>query len=169
MKDIHPDRCPVPQEQRPVNEYQELKESWFFGWSTLELGPYRGKLLAIWASGCLVSTPIAWALFLPSKYPTQFILSAAAGAGLLLGFVVLRLYLGWQYIRSRLESAKVVYEESGWYDGQAWPKTPEVLAQDQLIATHQVAPVIQRLHRTFYILGWLFLAGGLIFGFVSLN
>ncbi|MCY7277404.1 MAG: CGLD27 family protein, partial [Phormidesmis sp. CAN_BIN44] len=32
--------CPVPLEQRPINEYQDLKESWFFRWATLDLFAY---------------------------------------------------------------------------------------------------------------------------------
>ena len=34
------DFCPVPEEQQPVNEYEQLKESWFFRWATLDEAPY---------------------------------------------------------------------------------------------------------------------------------
>lgn len=34
---------------------------------------------------------------------------------------VLRLYLGFSHVGSRLLSATVVYEETGWYDGQVSP------------------------------------------------
>ncbi|MGL4377767.1 MAG: CGLD27 family protein, partial [Microcoleaceae cyanobacterium] len=45
--------CPVPPEQRPINEYQELKESWFFSWVLLEWPRYLGKLLWIWGGSWL--------------------------------------------------------------------------------------------------------------------
>jgi Conserved in the green lineage and diatoms 27 len=126
--------CPVPQEQRPVNEYQELKESWFFSWVTLNWSQYLAKLAWVWGWSCLVSGPVAAASFSPVKYPAQFVLCGAA----------------------------VVYEESGWYDGQSWTKTPEVLLQDQLIVNYQLEPILKRLRQTFYGLVLLLVAGGII-------
>ena len=29
-------------------------------------------------------------------------------------------------------------EETGWYDGQVWVKTPELLARDRLLASYRV-------------------------------
>jgi hypothetical protein len=75
---------------------------------------------------------------------------------------VIRLSLGWYYIRSRLLSPRISYEESGWYDGQTWLKTPEFLVQDQLILTHQVQPILTRLRQTYYGIAGLLLGGGLI-------
>ncbi len=161
MKNVSASICPVPQEQRPINEYQELKESWFFSWVTLNWRGYLAKLAWVWAWSCLVSGPIAASSFAPVKYPAQFVLSSAAGAGFILGLALLRLYLGWFYVRSRLSNPTVVYEESGWYDCQSWPKTPEVLLQDQLIVNYQLEPILRRLRQTFYGLTVLLVAGGL--------
>jgi hypothetical protein len=161
VKDASVSICPVPQEQRPINEYQELKESWFFSWVTLNWSGYLAKLAWVWAWSCLVSGPIAASSFAPVKYPAQFVLSSAAGASFILGLALLRLYLGWFYVRSRLSNPTVVYEESGWYDCQSWPKTPEVLLQDQLIVNYQLEPILRRLRQTFYGLTVLLVAGGL--------
>ena len=162
MKDTSVSICPVPQEQRPLNEYQELKESWFFSWGTLTWPEYLAKLAWVWGWSCLVSGPLAAASFAPVKYPVQFALSGAAGAGFILGLALLRLYLGWFYVRSRLSNPTVVYEESGWYDGQCWRKTPEVLLQDQLIVNYQLEPILKRLRQTFYGLTVFLVAGGVI-------
>ena len=162
MKDTSVSICPVPDEQRPVNEYQELTESWFFSWVTLDWPAYLAKLAWVWGWSCLVSAPLAAASFAPLKYPVQFALCATAGAGFILGLALLRLYLGWFYVRSRLANPTVVYEESGWYDCQSWPKTPEVLAQDQLIVNYELEPILRRLRQTFYALTVLLVAGGLI-------
>ena len=58
---------------------------------------------------------------------------------------IVRLYLAWRYIYDRLMNATVSYEESGWYDGQTWVKTNEVLIQDRLVGTYEVLPVMERL------------------------
>ena len=33
--------------------------------------------------------------------------------------------------------ATVAYEESGWYDGQIWVKTPEILIKDKLAGQYK--------------------------------
>lgn len=58
------------------------------------------------------------------------------------------MYLGWAYVGNRLLSATVEYEETGWYDGQIWVKTPEVLARDRLLGSFSVKPVLTRVKNT---------------------
>lgn len=157
-----PSVCPVPTEQQPLNEYRELSESGFFQWATLALPQYIRKLLWVWVWSWAIAGPVAAASFAPMKHPVQFSLLGAAGASLFLTLTLVRLYLGWSYIHSRLSNATIFYEESGWYDGQSWSKPPEVLVQDRLIVTYQVQPVIQRLRRTFAVLALFFLAGVLV-------
>ncbi|MEL7035328.1 MAG: CGLD27 family protein [Cyanobacteria bacterium J06592_8] len=162
MRDLSISVCPVPPEQRPVNEYQELQESWFFSWVTLEWHQYLKKLAWVWAWSWLVCGPVAAASFPPKEVFGQFLVSGGVGASVFLAFVVTQLYLGWSYVRSRLTSSSICYEESGWYDGQTWKKTPEFLAQDRLILTYEVQPLLKRLRRTFYGLGLFVLVDGLI-------
>lgn len=162
MKNTSLSACPVPFDQQPINEYRELKESWFFSWVLLEFPHYLAKLGWVWGLSLLVTGPVAAASFEPHKHPLRFVLSSSAGAAFILGLTLLRLYLGWFYVRSRLLSSTVDYEESGWYDGQSWVKTPEVLVQDQLIVSYQVQPVLQRLRWTFGGLALLLMAGGVI-------
>ena len=64
--------CPVPLEQRPINEYQDLKESWFFRWATLDLFAYVKPTIVLWGLSWLVSGPVAAVSFAPAKHPTQF-------------------------------------------------------------------------------------------------
>jgi len=149
MKDALPSFCPVPEEQQPLNEYEQLKESSFFCWTTLDTMAYGRKLAWVWLWGWAISGPIAAASFPPPKHPLQFLLAGAGGALLLVVMLLLRLYLGWSYVRDRLTQEKIVYEESGWYDGQSWQKTPEILARDRLIASYQVQPQLARVQQTF--------------------
>ena len=154
--------CPVPTEQQPANEYQQLKESWFFSWATLSLSRYLRKLGWVWGWSWIVAGPIAAASFSPQKHPIGFVLCGVAGAGVFVVLILLRLYLGWTYVRDRLQTETVFYEESGWYDGQNWQKPPEVQARDRLIVSYQVSPILQRLKQTFAVLALLLGALSLI-------
>jgi hypothetical protein len=151
--------CPVPVEQQPLNEYQGLKESWFFRWATLHLRAYFTPIAVLWSLSWLVSAPVAVVSFPFAKYPVQFVLSAAAGASLIPALSLLRLYLGWVYVRDRLLKETIFYEESGWYDGQLWTKPPEVLERDRLIVTYEIQPLLQRVERTFGLFAILALGG----------
>jgi Conserved in the green lineage and diatoms 27 len=62
------------------------------------------------------------------------------------------LYLGWIYVKNRLYGESIFYEESGWYDGQTWIKTPEILTRDRLLVSYEIQPIIQRIKNTFFIL-----------------
>jgi hypothetical protein len=157
--------CPVPTEQQPINEYQELKDSWFFRWGTLDLRDYIIKLAWVWGWSWLVVGPVAAASFAPNKHAVQFILCGAAGASLFLSLTLLRLYLGWCYVRDRLLRETIFYEESGWYDGQTWTKPPEILTRDRLIVSYQVQPILKRLKRTFGVLALFFVGGSLSWNF----
>lgn len=154
--------CPVPTEQQPLNEYEQLRTSWFFRNSTLNWPEYIRKLLWIWAGSWLIAGPVAAASFPPAKHLVHFLLCGAAGAsvGVVLGLV--RLYLGWLYIRDRLYSTTVFYEESGWYDGQTWNKPQEIINRDRLIVTYEIKPILQRLQFTFVGLAGMFLTGTIV-------
>ncbi len=139
--------CPVPTEQQPINEYQELKESWFFKWVTLNKWQFARKLTWIWAMSLFICAPISAASFPPEEKLFVFLLASALGSSLFVAFTLIRLYLGWSYIGDRLTKTKIVYEESSWYDGQIWEKPVEFYYRDQLIFKHQVEPMIKRLQK----------------------
>jgi len=159
--------CPVPQEQRPINEYEELKESWFFSWGTLPLISYIRKLVWVGFWGWLVAAPIAAASFPPAKYLIQFILASMAGAELLVALFLLRLYLGWSYVHDRLQKDRVFYEESGWYDGQTWLKPKTMLDRDRLIVFYQIKPILGRIKKTFLSLAGLTAIGSFMWLFLG--
>ncbi|MBD2388242.1 CGLD27 family protein [Cylindrospermum sp. FACHB-282] len=154
--------CPVPIEQQPLNEYEELKSSWLFRDSTLNLGKYITKILWIWGLSWLLAGPVAAASFPPHKHIAHFILCGAAGASVGVLLALARLYLGWFYVRDRLYSPTVFYEESGWYDGQTWTKPQSVLTRERLIVTYEIKPILQRLQITFAGLAGMFLIGTIV-------
>jgi len=153
--------CPVPTDQQPINEYSNLKESVFFLWTTKDLPSYLKSTFSLMISSYL----LVLTLVLSSTPKTETLQTLTIVnyinifGNLLLSLYFIRLYLGWIYIYDRLIKASVSYEESGWYDGQTWVKTPTILIQDKLIAEYQIYPILQRLKLTIISLSLMIMFG----------
>ncbi|CAN1284390.1 Protein CONSERVED IN THE GREEN LINEAGE AND DIATOMS 27, chloroplastic [Linum perenne] len=156
----------IPFEQRPVNEYSDLKDSTLYSWAELGTGPFLLRIGGLWLGALTVlGVPISAASFDPSKDPLRFTLAAGTGTLFLVSLIVLRIYLGWSYVGDRLLSAVIPYEETGWYDGQMWAKPPEVLARDRLLGSYKVKPVIKMLKQTLVGIGALLVSAVSLFVF----
>lgn len=144
--------CPVPIEQQPMYEYNNLKKSIFFFWTTENLASYLKKITSFICSTYLI---VGFLLRINLSLETN-VIQHAIFISLIVDIIAillfLRIYLGWSYIYTRLKNATVSYEESGWYDGQIWIKTPEVLIKDTLTADYILFPIIKRIKNTLYIL-----------------
>jgi hypothetical protein len=151
--------CPVPKEQQPINEYQELQESWFFSWVKLAPTKYIAKLVWVGVWSSIVTAPLSAASFPIAKYPVQFGICAIGGSLIVVALTGIRLYLGWIYIKNRLDGEAIFYEESGWYDGQTWLKTPEILNRDRLLVSYEIKPILQRIQMTFIALVVIVIVG----------
>ena len=144
-------RCPVPEEQRPETEYKVLKKSFSFSWASSNSSDFFKTLFIILLNIYTISIII----FL-SSYKVEFnsyvmFFQVPIFANTIFILILLRVYLGWNYVYDRLLSATVTYEESGWYDGQIWVKTNDTLTQDRLIGTYQLLPILKRLQLTIII------------------
>ncbi|XP_057957867.1 uncharacterized protein LOC131150851 isoform X1 [Malania oleifera] len=134
-------KCPVPVDQQPVNEYESLSASFPFSWASGDLVQYSSRLLTTGVSFTLfVGLPVAWfGAVGPESEPVKRVLGAVSSGIFVVTLAVVRMYLGWAYVGNRLLSATVEYEETGWYDGQIWVKTAEVLARDRLLGSFSVS------------------------------
>ena len=142
-------RCPVPVDQRPASQLRELQDSLLLGWGGLELVPYVTRLGALGAFFYVViSKPIADYSYDPATQPVESIICALTGSFVAVAVFALFIYNNWSYVRDRLLSATVEYEETGWYDGQTYVKDPEMLARDRLLGTYTVRPIVERLRKT---------------------
>nr|YP_010903492.1 hypothetical protein REP88_pgp083 [Hypnea cryptica]WCH55945.1 hypothetical protein [Hypnea cryptica] len=154
--------CPVPFDQQPLNEYLALKKSCFFAWSILSLNKYINTVLSIFVLLLTVIMPIVWILSY-NKITLWYVLSySILSVDLIFILLFTRLYLGWSYIVKRLLSATVFYEESGWYDGQIWIKTADILTKDRLIGLYQINPYITRIKYSLFFCIFFFLLEGII-------
>ena len=137
--------CPVPQNQRPINEFNSIRNSWIISWPFLERNIFYRKLIFSW----LFITPVSLTISYGSDYLKNnifeliFLSFTASFAFPIL--ILIRQWLSWVYIYKRLNSEKIEYEESGWYDGQTWEKPISWRAKDLLIAQHQIKPILNHL------------------------
>ena len=160
--------CPVPLNQRPLNEFNSIKNSWIISWPLLEKSIFYKKLLYSW----IFITPISLIISYGSDYLKNNIFDLtfiSITASLLLPILLLsRQWLSWIYIYKRLSSEKIEYEESGWYDGQIWEKPIDWRAKELLIAQHQVKPILNHLKMIIIILTTSILIST-IFIFLEIN
>lgn len=140
--------CPVPKEQRPINEYLALVQSNFFNWPILMEGVYRQKIMNSFFSCFFFTLPLSFLFFNPLAAPFRFFCTTFEITICFLLFILIRLLLSWNYIKERLYNPTVFYEESGWYDGRIWVKSKNILVQDRLIYAYQVLPAIKRLNES---------------------
>ncbi|MEN9203201.1 MAG: CGLD27 family protein [Thermostichus sp. DG_1_6_bins_120] len=148
---------PIPVEQQPLQQYEELRETFPFSWPLLEWLPYLKRILAVWGGGVLLISPLLWGSFAGDW--VHFALGSLLAANALLNLLLLHLYLGWAYVRRRLAQVRIPYEESGWYDGGMYAKSEAEVAQHRLIVSYQIEPILQRLRRSFW---WVLGLSGLL-------
>ena len=114
--------CPVPLQQRPLNEFNNIRNSWIISWPLLEKSIFYRKLLHSW----ILITPISLIISYGSSYlknnPFDLTLISLTASLMLPILLLSRQWLSWTYIYKRLNSENIEYEESGWYDGQIWEK-----------------------------------------------
>lgn len=154
--------CPVPLEQQPIYEYERLKESWLFDWGILAIAQYSRKVVWVAFWSLILVAPLSMSIFTPAKQPLEFGLSSLIGVSILTALFLSRIYLGWQYVKDRLKSDRIFYEESGWYDGQTWLKPSTMLDRDRLVVSYEIEPILQRLHKTYGIIIGIIFASSLI-------
>ena len=154
--------CPVPKEQQPTNEFIELSKSKIFSW------PKSKKLLSIilikfWIVTFILFLLIASGSIYFKTFLLKYILLSLISSLSIPLLITMRLYLGWNHIFKRLNSEKVEYEESGWYDGQIWIKPLNLKEKESLIASVEVKPILKNLTQISSVILIIVLSGILIF------
>ena len=137
--------CPVPQIQRPLNEFNTIRNSWIISWPFLERNIFYRKLIFSWLTIIPISLVISYGSdYLKNNIFELLFISFTASLAFPI-LLLIRQWLSWIYIYKRLNSENIEYEESGWYDGQIWEKPIDWRSKDLLIAQHQIKPILNHL------------------------
>ena len=151
--------CPVPPEQRPLEEFRQLCQSWFFSWPTEQPSSLSRWLISSWVLMLPVCTLVASGSWTLKQDPPRLVAAGAVAALVLPLLLLVRQWLGWTYVMQRLLRETADYEESGWYDGQTWEKPLSWRERDLLVARHEVRPILGRLGRAMATAAGLMLVG----------
>ena len=137
-------KCPVPKEQQPTNEFIELSKSTVFSWPKSKKS-FSLILIKFWMVAFIIFLVISsGSIYFKTSIIKYIFLSLLSSLSIPL-LLSIRLYLGWNHIFKRLNSEKIEYEESGWYDGQTWLKPLNLKEKESLIASIEVKPILNNL------------------------
>ena len=136
--------CPVPKDQQPTNEFIELSKSKIFSLPKSKKS-FLFILLKFWIGTFLFFIVISSGSVYFETDLLRYILLSFFGSLSFPFLFSIRLYLGWNHVFKRLNSEKVEYEESGWYDGQIWLKPVNLKEKESLIALSEVKPILKNL------------------------
>ena len=137
--------CPVPSNQRPLNEFNSIRNSWIISWPFLERNIFYRKLILSWLFVIPISLIISYGSDYLKNNTFELILVSLTVSIAFPILLLTRQWLSWMYIYKRLNSENIEYEESGWYDGQTWEKPLDWRSKDLLVAQYQVKPILNHL------------------------
>ncbi len=155
-------KCPVPRDQQPTNEFIELSNSKIFSWPKTKKSLIL-VLLRFWAGAFVLFLIISsGSIYFKTSTLKYILLSLISSLSIPL-LISLRLFIGWNHVFKRLNSERVEYEESGWYDGQVWTKPIFLKEKESLIASNEVKPILKNLIQIFSFISIFALSGILLF------
>ncbi len=154
--------CPIPKEQIPLEEFRELSKSWLFSWPIDPNNNYEDKLFKSWLFSLPISLLIANGSWQLRNQPLILLITVIVSSLSTPLFIIIRNRLAWGYIFKRLVSEQIIYEETGWYDGQIWEKPLTWRKQDLLIAENEVIPLLRKLQNSLLITIYLIVGGSLL-------
>ena len=134
--------CPVPEEQKPLNEYILLKRSNILNWAFL---PFQQYLLKIVSTSFLYFPIVLICLLNLTPLSIIDIIEVFLISSTIFFSVI---YTRFSDVYKKLNQARVFYEEASWFDGKIWEKPFFLIKNDKLISSQKVQPIVKRLKYT---------------------
>lgn len=126
--------CPIPDDQKPMNQYIELKENNVFTWLIKQLRTKNFESFFLF---------LCFLLF--QKLLKKFILIFCIY--LFFFFFFLFFFFRLKEIYSLFLQSRILYEEASWFDIQCWDKPFFLIKNDSLLANQKIRPQLQWLSK----------------------
>lgn len=152
--------CPIPDDQKPINEYLNLTENNFTNLLLLSKKNYLFQLFLNFIGFFLLSTPLSFLFKLENDL---FLFNSFFSINFLI-LIFLVNFSRWFQLFERFRSSRLFYEEGSWYDGQYWEKPLEIIKNDKLICNQKIKPILKRIIKTLIFL--IFSAIFIYFNFI---
>ena len=136
--------CPIPEDQKPINEYIGLKKNGFFNWANFQ----RRVSFPLFF---LVSFLIGSLFFLQSFLFSRLFLQTILFFATTFFFFFLLLFFRWKQVKKRFLKSRLFYEEASWYDGQLWEKPSSILKNDRFLSTQQIHPFLEKSRKKIFL------------------
>ena len=145
--------CPVPDDQKPINEYLNLKENKFLNWGNLSSNKNKKFLTTLFLTFFSFFSIIQFQAFSLSNF-FEILLNTLV----IIQFFLLVILIRWITINQKFQNSRLIYEEASWYDGQIWEKPFFLIKNDKLISTQRIEPILEDIIKSFFLsLSFLFL------------
>ena len=141
--------CPVPDDQKPINEFIGLKENLLTSWTTLSHKNYKKKLTIFFRNIFIVVSLITCYQIINNTIEVQtwFLYNLITTTLFIIGLLLINIFR-WTQVKMKFENAQLFYEEGSWYMGQIWQKPLPIIKNDKLIVTQKVIPLLNRIFQT---------------------
>jgi len=136
--------CPIPEEQKPINEYIALKENNLTNWITLPKKQYLISVLRGFFTLFLICLTFTVETVESINQLLTTIQKTTFFTLLSLFFVVIYVISNWKQVDSRFNTSRLIYEEGSWYTSEIWEKPISLIKNDKLISTQIIQPILSR-------------------------
>ena len=145
--------CPVPDDQKPINEYLNLKQNKFLNWGNLNIKKNKKFLTTLFLT--------FFSFFSISQFKVlsfSNFFEILFNTFVIIQFFFLIILIRWITINQKFQNSRLIYEEASWYDGQIWEKPFFLIKNDKLISTQKIEPILEEIIKSFFLsLSFLFL------------
>lgn len=149
--------CPVPDDQKPINQYIEEKENVLTNWLFKKSKEKKKKYVSLIFFSFLIS------LVFESRNKFTFLniinwlnISLNLYIFILLIFFINTLFR-WKEISNLFLKSSIIYEEASWFDTQYWEKPFFLIKNDTFLATQKLRPELQNLSKRIWKFFFIFL------------
>jgi hypothetical protein len=136
--------CPVPENQKPINEYIQLQQNSL--WLLFSTWENRRSFLSFYFLIFFFIFSLNQPVFELNHISHSILLSIFFTNILTLFFLFFQ-FFRWSQLENRLNESRLFYEEGSWYDGEIWEKPFLLIKNERLLTTQKIQPFIQQLSR----------------------
>jgi len=142
--------CPIPEDQKPINQYIRFKESSFFNLPTFPKSILKSKLKEFFLKIFFFLGIINIFFFsqeVLNTFENIFLTSFS-----FFFFSLVLIFFRWKEIAKLFSTSRIFYEEASWYDGEIWEKPIALIKNDKLLERQKIKPILKKIKYSLFFL-----------------